>query len=84
VKKRQLILRNPKTRLTLHTDYLEISNPINRYAVAFRHIGAIYLNKAIRVEIGTCYAICRRVPLWIIDQDGYIIARVAEVKDAAV
>jgi len=84
VKKRHLILRDPKTRLTIHTDYLEISNPANSYVVAFRHIGAVYLNKAIPLTIGACYAICRRVPLWLIDQNGYIVARVAEVSDAEV
>ena len=84
MKKRRLIFRDPKTRLIVHSDYLHIVHPLNSYIVAFRHIGAIYLNKAIKIDISSCYAICRHTPLWIIDQNGYIVAKVTEVSDAEV
>jgi hypothetical protein len=82
--KRVLILRDSKTAITIHSDYIEIKNFINSYVVAFRHIERIYLNKAIDIDISSCYAISQKVPLFIIDEDGYILAELKRVRDEEV
>lgn len=84
MKKRLLILRDPKTRLTVHSEYLEISAGTQHYIVAYRHIEAIYLNKANKIPVGTCYAISARVPFYLTDHNGYIVAQLKEVDDAQI
>ena len=84
MRKRTLILRDPATKLRCHDSYLEIVSVTGSYTVAFVHIARIYLNKNIAVDIGTCYAISQKTALFLIDHEGYILARLAEVDDAAV
>ncbi len=84
MKKRTLILRDPKTRLTLHEAHLEIHTPVASYRVAFVHLARVYLNKSLDVTIGTCYALSQKAELYLIDHEGYILAKLTEVDDAAV
>lgn len=84
MRKRTLILRDPATKLRFHESYLEIISVTGSYTVAFVHIARIYLNKSIAVDIGTCYAISQKAALFLIDKDGYILARLAKADDAAV
>ena len=85
MKKRILILRDPKTKITPHTDYIEITNITNRYIVSYRHVSAIYLNKAIKLDMSACYTLYTHIPkLYITDQNGYILAKLAGVDDEKV
>lgn len=84
MRKRTLILRDPATKLRYHDSYLEIISVTGSYTVAFVHLARIYLNKSIAVDIGTCYAISKKAAFYLIDEDGYILARLTEVDDAAV
>ncbi len=84
MKKRTLILRDPHTKLTLHETYLEVRNTTGSYRVAFIHLARLYLNKSIDVTIGTCYALSRKTELYLIDHEGYILAKLTEVDNAPV
>jgi hypothetical protein len=48
------------------------------------HLKAIYLNKSIDIDISTCYELSQKVPFFIIDQNGYILATLKEVDDEEV
>ncbi len=72
--KKILILKEHDTKLTIHPKYLDIRTLKGSYIVAFSHIKMIYLNKAISIDLKSCYALCCKIPLFIIDQNGYIIA----------
>ena len=82
MKKRLLILRDPNTKITIHREYLEITAGTQHYIVAYRHIEAIYLNKANKIPVGICYTISTHVPFYLIDQNGYIIAQLKGIDNA--
>ena len=84
MRKRTLILRDPATKLRFYESYLEIVSVTGSYTVAFIHITRIYLNKTIDLDIGTFYAIGQKVALFLIDQDGYILAKLCKADDASV
>lgn len=84
MKKRLLILKESSTKLTVHSDYIEIVTPEHSYVVAFCHLGALYLNKAIKIDIGTCYSLSRRVPLFLIDRHGRLLAELKGIGHEAV
>jgi len=84
MRKRVLILRDSRTKISAHSEYIEIKNILSSYIVSFRHIEAIYINKAIFIDIATCYFISTKVPLFLIDQNGYILAELKRVDDEKV
>jgi hypothetical protein len=81
---RLLILKDPATTIAHHGDYMEVKTPHHSYVVAYRHIKTIYINKAINLSIAECYAISTRVPLYLIDKHGYLLAKVEKVDDESV
>jgi len=82
VNKKVLILREPSSVLTVFDAYIAIKNIYNSSVISFVHIEEIYLSKSIKIDINTCYKITKKVPLFIIDQDGYILAELKRVKNA--
>lgn len=73
-----LIITESDTHITVGADYLGIKTPKGSRVIGLRHIEAVYLNKAIHIDIGECYKIMTQVPLYIIDEHGYILARLRE------
>ncbi len=84
MKKQILILKQNNTKITVHKEYMEIRTPQKSYIVSFLHLEAIYLNKTIDINIGACYAISKKIPLFITDHNGYIIANLRSTKDEEV
>ncbi len=81
MKKQILILKDNNTKITVYEKYMLIKTIQESYVVAFLHLGAIYLNKTIDVDIGTCYAISKKIPFFLTDHNGYIIAKLEGAKD---
>jgi hypothetical protein len=84
MKKQLLILKDSQTKIKAYHDYIDIKTFKDSYVVSYMHLKAIYLNKAIDIDISTCYSISVKVPLYIIDQNGYILATLREVDDEEV
>jgi hypothetical protein len=82
--KQLLILKDSHTKITTHSTYMEIKSFKDSYIVSYMHLKAIYLNKSIDIDISTCYELSQKVPLFIIDQNGYILATLKEVDDEEV
>jgi len=80
--KKILILREPHTKITAYAEYLHIKNITRSYVISFIHIERIYLSKSIDTSLSTCYELSIKVPLFIIDQHGYILAELKRVQDA--
>jgi 5'(3')-deoxyribonucleotidase len=79
--KKILILKQQETQITATSKYITIKNIYDDLVISFLHIKAIYLNKSIKVDISTCYEISKKVPLFIIDHNGYILAELKKVED---
>lgn len=76
--RRSIIVRDSNVKVTVEQEYLLLNSFEEEQVVGFRHIKAVYLNKALALDIGECYKIMQRVPLYIIDEHGYILARMVE------
>lgn len=76
--KRSIIVKDSEVRIRVEQDYLSLESFEGDQVIGFRHIKAVYLNKALALDIGECYKIMQRVPLFIIDEHGYILARLVE------
>ena len=76
--KRSVIVKDSNVKVTVEQEYLLLNSFEEEQVVGFRHIKAVYLNKALALDIGECYKIMQRVPLYIIDEHGYILARMVE------
>jgi len=76
--RRSVIVKDSNVKVTVEQEYLLLNSFEEEQVVGFRHIKAVYLNKALALDIGECYKIMQRVPLYIIDEHGYILARMVE------
>ncbi len=81
--KRILILKDSDTKLKIFQNHIEIENILHSYRVGFEQIEMIYINKAIMITLCNAYKIAQKIPLMIIDKDGYILGKV-EVEDEKV
>lgn len=77
--RRTVIVKESQVKLMVHQEYIELKSPTQSRIIAFRHIEALYLNKAIKIPIGHCYQIMEKVPFFLIDEHGYILAQFVEV-----
>lgn len=76
--KRSIIIKDSKVEVRVEQEYLFLQSFEVDQVIGFRHIKAVYLNKALALDIGECYKIMQRVPLFLIDEHGYILARLQE------
>ena len=80
--KRVLILKDKQTKITVHQEYLYIENFERNAIVGFINIKAVYINKSLEIDIGECYKISQKIPLFIIDHNGYILSQLIKETDA--
>jgi hypothetical protein len=73
VSKSPLILKNPKTKIIVHKNYLELFIDGSKYVISFLHILEIYLNKNISIKPSQLIAIAKKCPLYFIDHHGYVV-----------
>jgi hypothetical protein len=76
--RKNIIVKDSDVKVRVEQEYLSLESAEGDQVVGFRHIKAVYLNKALALDIGECYKIMQRVPLYIIDEHGYILARMVE------
>jgi len=76
MKTNKLILQDKTTRLKVHNKYLEIQKSGESKIIAFMHIEEIYLYQELKVPIKICIQLAKKVPLYIIDRYGYIVAKI--------
>ncbi len=80
--KRVLIIKNKETEITVHKEHLHIENFEQNFIISFIHIKAIYINKSLDLDIGECYKISQKIPLFLIDHNGYILSSLEKAEDA--
>lgn len=76
--KKNIIIKDSSITITVSKEHLIFKSFNGDSVVGFRHIEALYLNKAIEIGMNECYKIMCHVPLYLIDEHGYILARLKE------
>ncbi len=74
---RSLIVKDAKAKVRYLGTAIEVKSLYGDTVVGFRHIRYVYLHQDIDITIKTAIRIARKVPLFLIDKRGKIIARVS-------
>jgi len=75
-----LILKNPKTKVKVYKNYLELFNEGTKYVISFIHISEIYMNQNIQLFPADLLKISKKCPLHFIDHHGYILGSIRRSK----
>lgn len=74
--KKELILKDKNIKIKLHKEYLEFTKDSNYMVIAYKFIANVYLNKLANIPLNLLVSLASKVPLFIIDHNGYVIAEV--------
>ncbi|MBE0490779.1 MAG: hypothetical protein IBX44_00845 [Sulfurospirillum sp.] len=75
--KKVLILKDKTINIKTHEDYIEFTNDNKEFIAAYKYISEVYINKHITVSIEDVLKIAKKIPLFFVDHNGYIIAKVS-------
>jgi len=76
--KKSLIIRTTETKVKVHSDYLQIKSVYDDKVVGFKNIGAIYINKTVKIKLSDCIKLMAHFPVFITDEHGKILASLKE------
>jgi len=76
MKKRALIVKNPKAKVVFRETALEVVSPEERLLIGFRHITGLFVHKNVRMSIGEALKISKHIPVILIDKRGYLLGEI--------
>jgi len=76
----KLILQDKSIKVKVFKNYMELFREGKSYVVSFMHIDEIYLYQDVKLSVKTCVELAKRVPVYIIDRYGYIVATISKPK----
>jgi CRISPR/Cas system-associated endonuclease Cas1 len=74
--KKTLILKDKTIQIKIHDQYIEFVSENKEFISAYKYISEIYMSKFIDISLTDALCIAKHVPLFFIDHNGYIIAKV--------
>lgn len=77
-----MVVRNTKAIITAKEGYMRIKEANKDVMISYRHIDTLYLNKNVHISIGTCCDISKKIKLFVIDHNGYIIYELKKANNA--
>jgi len=75
--KKVLLLKDKTIIIKTHENYIEFTNDNKEFIAAYKYISEIYINKHINVSIDDVLKIAKKIPLFFVNHNGYIIAKVS-------
>ncbi len=73
--KKNILITTPDTQIFEGEEYIILRNNIINYLIiGFRHIKALYICKTVEWKISDCYQLAKKIPVYIIDESGNILA----------
>ena len=82
--KKLLLLNDPTTKIKLNQKYIEIFTKENSFVIAFKFIKAIYINQHIKIPIPILVKLSFKAPLFLIDNNGTLLAQITKVQDETI
>ena len=76
--KKELIFKNPNTKIKVLPTYIQFYSNGLPMLLSYKHIAHIYINKSIKIYLNDLYKLSKKVPVYIIDHNGYILASIKE------
>lgn len=83
VTKRALIIKNPKIKINAHDCYIEVYDYVKPTIISYKHISVLYINKTSNIKLSTILKISSKIPVQIIDHNGYFLAKIQMEKNNA-
>ena len=77
MKKRMLIVKEPKAKVFFKDSHVEVVSFYERQYIGFEQVNGIYLHQDIDLKIKEAILIAKKVPLYFIDKSGTVLARVS-------
>jgi len=74
--KKILVLKDKMIEIKIYEEYLEFVCEEKEFIAAFKHISEVYINKQINISLDKTLKIAKKVPLFLTDHNGYIVAKV--------
>jgi hypothetical protein len=72
--KKELIFKNPNTKMKIFSTHLQFTVNGSSMVLSYKYISQVYINKTIKFSLLDLYKLFLKVPVFIIDQNGYILA----------
>ena len=72
------MIRTTETKVKVHKDYLQIVSLYDDKIVGFKNIGAVYINKTVKIKLSDCIKLMAHFPLFVTDEHGTILASFKE------
>ena len=76
--KKPLVIRDKNVKLIAKEEYLAVVQNSEKRVISYKHLKEIYINLAVKVNINTCYKISKKLPLYFIDSNDYIVAKLCK------
>ena len=77
MKKRMLIVKDPKAKVLYRDSHIEIISVYESQYIGFEQIYGVYLHQDINLKIKETILIAKKVPLYFIDKNGTLLAKVS-------
>jgi hypothetical protein len=74
--KKELIFKNPNTKIKVSKDYIQFNSNGLPLLLSYKHINNVYINKSIKILLNDLYRLSQKVPVYIIDHNGYILSSI--------
>ncbi len=74
--KKELIFKNPNTKLRIFSTYIQFYANGVPMLLGYKYIKHIYINKTIKIELKDIYKLSMKIPVYIIDHNGYMLASI--------
>ncbi len=78
--KKELIFKNPNAKLRIFSTYLQFTSNGVPMLLGYKNIQNIYINKTININLCDIYRLSLKIPVYIIDQNGHILASIKDEK----
>lgn len=83
IPKRALIIKNPRIKIYAHDYYIEVYDYVKPTIISYKHISTLYINKTSSIKLSTLLKISSKIPVQIIDHNGYFLAKIQMEKHNA-
>ena len=80
MKKAILILKEKTIKLKVNNEFFELFLENSSYVLAYRYLKAIYIFQSLAIEIAIFYELSKKVPTFLINPKGDILAKLEILK----
>jgi CRISPR/Cas system-associated endonuclease Cas1 len=78
---KKIVVIKEYKKVLIFSNYMELKGQNGDFIIGYEHIKELYILQDINIPIKYLLKIIKKFPIYFINSDGYILARLCEVKD---